>query len=128
MKKIAYILLVAISFILPACSTCNLSHMNQIKEIQFGYSGGFANKQVTYALNYKGEVRHEGKIIRKISCDDVERIFNIASSIEASVNEPDNVCWFIDIKGKVNRKWTWGGQTKVDKKILELYNELNNLK
>ena len=47
--------------------------------------------------------------------------------LETIVNEPDNFYWFIDINGKNDHKNLWGGSTQVDRRLKNLYNELNML-
>lgn len=128
MRKFVHILLlVAVIIFMPTCSTCKISTQNQIKEIKFGRGGGFTNQIERYSLDCKGKLRKDGKIIGRVSSEDVERIFQMADTINTSVNEPDNFYWFIDINGKNDHKNLWGGSTQVDRRLKNLYNELNML-
>lgn len=128
MKNISKIFLFAVLTIaVSACSTCKVTTDNQIKEIQFGRGGGFANQIEEYSLNRKGQLCKNGKIIGHASCEDVERIFIMADAIDTPIYEPDNFYWFIEVKGKATQKYLWGGSAKVDRSLKNLYNELNNL-
>ena len=118
MKK--SLLISAVVLLLSACNTCHVVTSSQIREIQFGRGGGFTNQKEVYSLSKKGELSKDGKLIKRVSCEDVERLFAIADS--------NNLYWFIEIKGKEPRKFVWGGSSKVDRKLKDLYIELNNLK
>lgn len=122
------LLLAIFTILVCACSTCKVSTQNQISEIKFGRGGGFTNQKEVYSLSKKGELSKDGKFIKRVSCEDVERLFAIADSIDITFNEPDNLYWFIEIKGKEPRKFVWGGSSEVDRKLKDLYIELNNLK
>ncbi len=126
MKK--SLLISAIVLLLSACNTCHVVTSSQIREIQFGRGGGFTNQKEMYSLSKKGELSKDGKLIKRVSCEDVERLFAIADSIDITFNEPGNLYWFIEIKGKEPRKFVWGGSSEVDRKLKDLYIELNNLK
>ncbi len=78
-------------------------------------------------MNLKGELSREGKIVNKISCAEVEKVFEMADAVVFSINEPDNFYWFIDIKGKKPVKLVWNSSSQVDNGVKNLYNELNTL-
>lgn len=121
------LLLAIFTILVCACSTCKVSTQNQISEIKFGRGGGFTNQKVLYSLNLKGELSRDGKIVNKISCGEVEKVFGMADAVVFSINEPDNFYWFIDIKGKKPVKLVWNGSSQVYDEVKNLYNELNTL-
>ncbi len=125
MKK--SLLISAVVLLLSACNTCHVVTSSQIREIQFGHGGGFTNQKVLYSLNLRGELSKDGKIVNKVSCEEVEKVFVMADAVVFSINEPDNFYWFIDIKGKKPVKLVWNGSSQVDDEVKNLYNELNTL-
>ena len=121
------LLLAIFTILVCACSTCKVSTQNQISEIKFGRGGGFMNQVEQFSLNKKGELSKNGKVIGRVSCEDVERIFLIADGIDSPIYEPDNFYWFIEVKGRETHKYLWGGSSQVNRELKNLYNELNSL-
>lgn len=121
------LLLAIFTILVCACSTCKVSTQNQISEIKFGRGGGFTNQVEQFSLNKKGELSKNGKVLGRVSCEDVERIFLIADGIDSPIYEPDNFYWFIEVKGRETHKYLWGGSSHVNRELKNLYNELNSL-
>ena len=128
-KAVNILLLVAMSLIAPACSTCKVSTQNHIKEILFGHGGGVTNQEVTFVLTKNGKLYQGKKLLKKINCEDVEQIFSKASNMNAAeINEYGNTYWFVEFIGKNNKKYVWTGSSKVSPELKSLFETLNNTK
>ena len=126
MKKYLILLLIPL---LCSCSCYNkIARATGVSEIQFGRGGGVTNQQEVYSLNRKGELFKKGNLVCQVSCEDLERVFTMAQALGEPINEPDNYYWFIEVNGKQNRKFVWGGSSDVDRQLKNLYTELNQLK
>lgn len=122
------LLLAIFTILVCACSTCKVSTQNQISEIKFGRGGGFANQEEKYSLTKNGELKKNGKVVGKASCEEVERLFLMADALQQPFNEPSNFYWFIELKGKEDKTFIWGSSSDVDKAVVNLFSELNKLK
>jgi hypothetical protein len=107
--------------------TSNIAIKTGIEEIQFGNGGGFTGAVKTHKLTADFKLYEKEKELKKISKKKTLEIFNQAKDLkDFSFNEPENMYSFIEIKTKekTNRIIWANGSTKVDKKIIELYNNL----
>ena len=122
MKQYTILLLI----ILLGCASNKNFH-----QMKFGGGGGFTGEIKTYQLNSDGKVQEmkNGKIedLKKIDKQKTRKLFELANEIKTyQFNEPDNMYSFIEIDTKgASNKIVWGfGSVKVDKRAMELYNEL----
>lgn len=119
-------------FIFPCLIACscysNVEQTTRISEIHFGYGGGFTNQQVVCKLTHDGKIFQGDKLLKQIPCEQVEQIFNQANEITTSVNEYGNIYWFIEIKGKQNKRYVWTGDSTIQTDLNNLFNTLNTIK
>lgn len=97
-----------------------------IKEINFGNGGGFTGEVKTYVLTADSKLLEKGKELKKVKSKTTLSLYNKALAVkDYSFNEPDNIYVFIEIKTneKTNRI-VWHVGSKIDDKIIELYNNL----
>ena len=114
---------------LMACSCYSkVEQTTRISEIHFGYGGGFTNQQVVCKLTHNGKIFQGDKMLKQIACEQVEQIFNQANEINTSVNEYGNIYWFIEIKGKPNKRYVWTGNSDIPTDLNNLFNTLNTIK
>lgn len=124
---------IIICIILSSCITGKNVSKTGIEEIRFGYGGGFTGKSTTYLLSASGHLSTQGnvkEVLKKIDSKTTLSIFTKAQEIESvSLNEPDNVYSFVQIKTKnsTNRIIWAFGSTKVPKEIILLYDQLISL-
>ena len=116
--------------ILNSCTAGKVAIKTGIEEIRFGYGGGFTGKVTTYLLMPDGHLSIEGKerkILKRIDLKSTLAIFTNEQEVETvSLNEPDNVYSFVEIKTRVKTNHiVWGfGSTQVPDKVVQLYNKL----
>lgn len=107
--------------------TSKIAVKTGIEEISFGNGGGFTGEVKTYKLTADCKLFEKGTEIKKVESKKTLEIFNQAKVLkDLNFNEPENLYSFIEIKTKekTNRiVWAFGSTT-VDKKIIELYNNL----
>jgi hypothetical protein len=98
-----------------------------IEEISFGNGGGFTGVVNTYKLTADCKLFEKEKELKKVDSKKTLKLFNQAKELkDLNFNQPENIYSFIEIKAKekANRiVWAYGSTT-VDKKVIELYNEL----
>lgn len=112
---------------LNSCVMNRIAKRTGIDDISFGNGGGFTGEVKTYRLSadcklFEGELEIKKNELRKTSA-----IFISAKAFkDLKFNEPENMYSFIEIKSKegTNRIVWAHGSTSVDKKVIELYNEL----
>lgn len=112
--------------ILISCSTSKPIIQTGIKEINFGTGGGFTGEVKTYVLTTESKLLEKGKELKKVKSETTLSLYNKALVVkDYSFNEPDNIYMFIEIKTneKTNRI-VWHVGSKIDDKIIELYNNL----
>lgn len=114
-------------FVFNACGTGKMAVKTGIDEIRFGGGGGFTGQIETYTLRADCKLLKKEKELKKIDTKKTLMLFNQASELkEYKFNKPDNMYSFIEIKskGNINRiVWPYGSTT-IDKKVIELYNNL----
>ncbi len=112
---------------LTSCMTSKNIVKTGIEEISFGNGGGFTGEVKTFKLTAAAQLFEKDKELKKIELKKTLALFNQAKEFkDLNFNQPDNRYSFIEIKtsDKTNRiVWAFGSTT-VDKKIIELYNEL----
>lgn len=112
---------------LNSCMTSKISVKTGIEEISFGNGGGFTGEIKTYKLTADCKLFEKEIELKKIESKKTLELFNQAKELkDLNFNEPENIYSFIEIKTKekTNRiVWAYSS-TKVDKKVIELYNEL----
>ena len=105
--------------------TSKIAVKTGIEEISFGNGGGFTGEVKTYKLT--ADCKLFEKELKKVESKKTLELFNQAKELkDLNFNEPENMYSFIEIKTKekTNRiVWAYGSTT-VDKKVIELYNEL----
>ncbi|MBW6483066.1 MAG: hypothetical protein K0B10_08380 [Vicingaceae bacterium] len=107
--------------------TSKIAVKTGIEEISFGKGGGFTGEVKTYKLTADCKLYEKESELKKIEPKKTLELFNQAKEIkDYNFNEPDNMYSFIEIKTKEKtNRLVWAfGSTKVDKKVIELYNEL----
>ena len=123
MKIYALLLLVFLS----SCISSKIEVNTGIEKIQFGYGGGFTGEIKTYKLTTDSKLFVEVVQLKKISKKETLALFVQAKELKnINFNEPENMYSFITIKTKEKTNsivWAYGS-TKVDKKAIELYNNL----
>jgi len=113
--------------ILSSCITSKTIVKTGIEEISFGNGGGFTGEVKTYTLTADCKLFMQGEKPKKIKSKKVLELFILAKELKnLDYNESANMYSFIDIKTKekTNRiVWAYG-LTVIDKKVINLYNEL----
>lgn len=113
--------------ILNSCMASKLSVKTGIDEIQFGSGGGFTGGEINYKLTADCKVIEKDTELKKVEFNKVLKLFNQAQELkDLNFNEPANIYSFIEIRTKerTNRiVWAYGSTT-IDKRVIELYNEL----
>lgn len=107
--------------------TSKISVKTGIEEIHFGSGGGFTGEIKTYKLTANCKLFEKETELKKVDSKKTLELFNQAKEVkDLKFNEPENMYSFIEIKTKekTNRiVWAYGSTT-VDKKVIELYNNL----
>lgn len=107
--------------------TSKIAVKTGVEEIIFGNGGGFTGEVKTYKLTADCKLFEKETEIEKVESKKTMELFNQAKELkDLNFNEPENMYSFIEIKTKekTNRiVWAYGS-TKVDKKVIELYNAL----
>jgi len=113
--------------VISSCSTNKIALKTGIEEINFGNGGGFTGKVKTYKLTADCKLFEKETELKKVESKKTLKLFNQAKELkDLKFNEPENIYSFIEIKTKekINRiVWAYNSTT-VDKKVIELYNEL----
>jgi hypothetical protein len=122
--KIYYFL---VFVLLNSCATNKMLDKTGVEEISFGHGGGFTGEVKTYKLTPKGKLFEKGTEIKKIDSKTTLKLFKQAKElINIDYNKPGNMYSFLEIKtkDKTNRIVWADASTVVDKRVVELYNEL----
>ena len=123
MKIYSLLLLV----MLNSCMTSKIVGKTGIEEISFGNGGGFTGEVKTYKLTADCKLLEKEAKLNKVESKKTLELFNQAKELkDLNFNQPENLYSFIEIKTKekTNRiVWAFGSTT-VDKKVIELYNNL----
>lgn len=123
--KIVPIILIAF---LSSCTTSKIAKTG-IEQISFGSGGGFTGEVKTYTLTSDSKLFEKGNELKKLDIKKTLDLFKQANELkEYSLNAPENMYLFIEIKTKEEtNRIVWGfGTTTVDKKVIEVYNELTS--
>jgi len=111
----------------------NISEKTGIEEIRFGSGGGFTGAVKAYSLSADGQLTEQDDqngLSKKINTKTTLELFTLAKELKTySLNEPDNVYSFIEIKSReTTNKIVWAfGSTKADQKVTDLFNQLSSL-
>ncbi len=129
-QKFSFLIFV---FILTLNSCVNTKSINNtdIECINFGNGGGFAGLVNIYSLSSDGKlnklVDNKYTAIKTIDKKIIKDFFEEAKELKLyQFNEPENMFSFIEIKtnGSTNKIVWSNGSTKIDKRVIELYNKL----
>ncbi|MFZ4400932.1 MAG: hypothetical protein ACOYO1_12925 [Bacteroidales bacterium] len=116
-----------ICLILSSCITGKIATKTSIEEIQFGYGGGFTGEIKTFTLSANCKLFEKNKELKKVDAKIVLELFKKADELkEYTLNEPENIYSFIELKTKDKRNrivWAYGS-IKVDKNAIDLHNKL----
>lgn len=103
------------------------------EKISFGTGGGIAGREKSHSIDRLGNLYSDWdqKKIKTLSPSQMKKIFlnaDRAGLMEASLNEPGNLYYFIEAarNNKTNRI-VWHDQKKAPDAIINLYNELSKL-
>ncbi len=113
--------------LMSACAPNRLVDKTGVEEISFGHGGGFTGEVKSYKLTSKGKLFEKGTEINKIDSKTTLKLFKQAKElINIDYNKPGNMYSFLEIKteDKTNRILWADASTAVDKRVVELYNEL----
>ena len=124
MKKI----LVFFVCVLAACSTCKVAKQSPIQEIQFGGGGGATSMYSKHIVNSNGEVFKNGNKLKKLTCQELSEIFDLAEQIDSPSVNPGNASIYIAIVRKdttISLIWDW--HQHPDSLTNELYIKLNSI-
>ncbi len=113
--------------ILYSCATSKIQVTPEIEEINFGNGGGFTGQEKTFKLIADSKFLETKTDNKKVDSKKTQELFNQAKELkDINFNEPANMYLFIEIKTKEKtNRIVWAvGSTTVDKKVLELYNNL----
>ena len=124
---IRFLSLLLLLVTLNSCVMNRIAQRTGIDDISFGSGGGFTGEVKTYRLSadcklFDGEIE-----MNPIEFGKTSTIFKNAAALkDLKFNEPENMYSFIEIKSKEStNRIVWAfGSTSVDKKVIELYNEL----
>ena len=122
--KIYYLLLFVL---LNSCATNKMLEKTGVEEINFGHGGGFTGELKTYKLTAKGKLFEKGTEIKTLDSKTTLKLFKQAKElINLDFQKPENMYSFLEIKtkDKTNRIVWADASTAVDKRVVELYNEL----
>lgn len=123
MKQIVFYMMV---LVLSSCSVCKVAKSSPVREIHFGNGGGFTGNVTSYTLKNDGTLWQEGQQLKKISCDSLSVIFEMAEDMpRKDYVQPGNTYTFIRIitaDGQHYYSWSLGPMP--DKRIFELYQKL----
>ena len=112
---------------LNSCVMNRIAKRTGIDDISFGSGGGFTGEVKTYRLSADCKLFEGETEISKIEFRKTSTLFKNAEALkDLYFVAPENMYSFIEIKSKekTNRiVWPYGS-TSVDKKVIELYNEL----
>jgi|GEM_PF-478336 len=125
MMKFLSLLLILVT--LNSCVVNKIGKRTGIDDISFGSGGGFTGEVKTYRLSADCKLFEGESEISKIEFRKTSTIFKHAKDLkDLKFYEPENMYSFIEIKSKESTNrivWAYGS-TSVDKKVIELYNEL----
>jgi len=113
--------------LISACAPNRIVDKTGVDEISFGHGGGFTGELKTYKLSPKGKLFEKGTEIKKIGTKTTLKLFKQAKElINLDYQKPENMYLFLEIKtkDKTNRIVWADASTAVDKRVVELYNEL----
>ena len=112
---------------LNSCRSSKIEIDSGIQEINFGNGGGFTGELKTFKLTADCKLFEKEKELKKVVPKKTLQLFNQAKELKnLNFNGPENTYLFIEIKTKEKTKrivWAYGSKT-VDKKVIELYNDL----
>jgi len=130
MNPIRIISFLFLSSILISCSSSRIVPI-EIEKINFGYGGGFTGAVKSYSLEADGQLRQveweKDTLVKRIDVAVTQQLFERSKEfISYQFNEPGNMYSFLEIQSKKNtQKIMWGmNSQRVEKKVMQLYNEL----
>ena len=133
MKQLIILLLALFSF---SFTKAPVGFQPEITSIRFGNGGGFAGIETVYSLNRKGEVHiiqvtlkaKNSTFVKFIGKKEAKVFFDAVKPLrDYQYNAPDNTYSFLEFIGEKTQRIVWGDTTKVDTRVLSLYNNLNTL-
>ena len=125
MRKILFTILSV--FVFSTCSTCKVTKLSPIREIQYGSGGGFTGNVTAYTLKSDGTLWRQNKQIAKLSCEELSPIFELAEQLpKENYVQPGNMYSFIQVVMKDTIfYYSWTADKVPDLKVTELYTKLN---